>query len=81
MLKELNKMKEDSWKDDNFDYVTHQEFQTCIKDLKVEMRFSELRISKMMTKEITDTYWKVLPIMIGLMAIVNGVFFIAYKLN
>lgn len=64
-----------------FDYVTHTEFQSAIKDLKTEIQLSEMRLSKMMTKEITDTYWKLIPIMIGLMAIVNGVFFIAYKMG
>ena len=59
------------------DYATKQD----ITDLKHEMQLSELRISKQVTVEIKDTLWKLIPIMFGLMALVNGVFFIAYKMG
>jgi len=67
------------------DYVTKQEFYSGLKDLEYhitnEMKISELRLSEKLTNRINDTYWKLIPIVLGLMTVVNGVFFLAYKMS
>ena len=74
------------------DYVTHDEFQKevrsirdDIKDLEYhidhKLELQESRLSEKLINRINDTYWKLIPIIIGLMTVVNGVFFLAYKMN
>ncbi len=58
-------------------YATHQD----IKDLTFEMKMMGANLSHQVTIEVKDTLWKLIPIMIGLMALVNGIFFIAYKMG
>ena len=66
-------------------YVTKQEFYSGLKDLEYhldnKLEIMELRLSEKLTNRINDTYWKLIPIIIGLMTLVNGVFFIAYKMS
>lgn len=46
-----------------------------------QMEVMGVNLSRQITREVVDTYWKIVPLMIGLMTLVNGVFFIAYKLS
>jgi hypothetical protein len=67
------------------DHVTNARFQAALKDLEhhidwgLELQAS--RLSEKLTNRINDTYWKLIPIVIGLMTVVNGVFFLAYKIS
>lgn len=58
-------------------YATHQD----IINLTHKMDMMGSSLSHQITIEVKDTFWKLIPIMIGLMALVNGVFFIAYKMG
>ena len=61
------------------DYVTHDEFQTGIKDLRSEMQIMEFRLSERLSNRINDTYWKLIPLMFGLMALINGTLYFSIK--
>lgn len=41
----------------------------------------EDRLSEKLSNRINDTYWKLIPIIIGGMALVNGVFYVAYSIR
>lgn len=52
-----------------------------VKDLKHEIDMMSANLSRQIAYEVTNTFWKIIPLMIGLMTLVNGVFFIAYKMS
>lgn len=56
------------------DYVTRD-------DLRKELHLTELSLSKDLNNRINDTYWKLIPIVIGGMALVNGIFYVAYSIR
>lgn len=66
-------------------YMTKQDFLSTIKELEYhidnKLEIVEARLSEKLTNRINDTYWKLIPIVLGLMTVVNGVFFIAYKIS
>lgn len=65
------------------DYVTKGEFFRAIKDLEIHFdnRFEvvESRLSEKLSNRLNDTYWKIIPIILGLMVFVNTVLFFAVK--
>jgi len=56
--------------------------KTDIADLKVEMQLMDLRLSRQITIEVKDTYWKIIPVLLGAQFTMSGIiatamFFIA----
>lgn len=48
------------------DYVTKSEFRSAVNEIKTEMRIMESHLSKQITIEVRDTYWKIIPITISI---------------
>ena len=69
------------------DYVTKKYLNEALKDfvtkddLRRELHLTELSLSKDLNNRINDTYWKLIPIVIGSMALVNGIFYVAYSIR
>lgn len=62
-------------------YATKDDLNTLERHLTVEMRILESNLSGRLSNRINDTFWKIIPVMIGLMALINGAFFVAYKVG
>ncbi len=60
-------------------YVTHDEFQTGVKELKNDMQMMELRLSKQLSEKIYDTYLKLLPMVIAIFSIHIGIIYFMLK--
>lgn len=69
------------------DYVTKKYLNDSLKDfvtkddLRRELHLTELSLSKDLNNRINDTYWKLIPVVIGGMALVNGIFYVAYTVG
>jgi hypothetical protein len=63
------------------DYITKDDLREFETKIIYEMRLmvSHLSRQRQLTVEVRDTLWKLVPIMFGLMTLVNAIFFIAYK--
>ena len=66
-------------------YVTKVEFFKGIKDLEThfdsKFQIIEYSLSEKLSNRINETYWKLIPLVLGMMTVINGVFFVAYKMS
>ena len=51
------------------------------QEMRYEMDIMENRLSEKLTNRINDTYWRLIPIIIGIMAVSNGALFVAISMT
>ena len=65
------------------DYVTKTDFATfetrMVHNTDYQLRMIEMSLSRQITKEVSNSFWRIIPIVFTLMVVVNGSLFLAIK--